>query len=81
MSVDAIRRRVDQTLSTVSDSVMVVTEELQRDNWTRSGNDLPQPGESAVSVDSAVMSLVRGLASAFLSGADGCADFAGGLPL
>ena len=76
VSVDATRRRVDRTVSTVSDSVMVVTEELQWDSWTRSGNDLPQRGESAVSVDSAV-SLVGGLASAFLSGADGCADFAG----
>ena len=76
VSVDATRRRVDWTLSTVSDSVMVVTDELQQDSWTRSGSDLPQRGESAVSVDTAV-SLVGGPASAFLSGADGCADFAG----
>ena len=31
-----IRRR-DRILSTISDSVMVVTEELQSDDWTRSG--------------------------------------------
>ena len=59
---------------------MVVTEELQRDSWTRLGSDLPQRGESAVSVYSAV-SLVGGLASAFLSGADECADFVVVLPL
>ena len=64
-------------MPTVSDRVMVVIEELQRDSWTHSGSDLPQRGESVVSVDSAV-SLVGGSASAFLSGADGCADFAGG---
>ena len=63
-------------MSTVSDSMMVVAEELQRDCWTRLGSDLPQRGESAVSVDSAV-SFVGGSASAFLSDADGCADFAG----
>ena len=40
------------------------------------GSNLPQRGDCAVSVDSAV-SLVGGPASAFLSGADGCADFAG----
>ena len=40
-------------------------------------NFLPQRGESAVGVDSAV-SLVREPASAFLRDADGCADFAGG---
>ena len=74
VSVDATWRRMDWTVFTISDSVMVVTEELQRDSWTRSGSDLPQWGESAVSVDSAV-SFVGGPASAFLSGADGCADF------
>ena len=57
--VDVTRRRVDRTLSTVSDSVMVVTEELQRVSWTRSGSYLPQRGESEVSVDGAV-SLVGG---------------------
>ena len=76
VSVDVTRRRVDRTMSTVSDSVMVVTEELQHDSWTRSGSDLPLRGESAVSVDSAV-SFVGGPASTFLSSADGCADFAG----
>ena len=76
MSVDATRRRVNRTASTASDSVMVVTEELPRDSWTCSGSDLPQRAESAVSVDCAV-SLVGGPASAFLSGADGCVDFAG----
>ena len=40
------------------------------------GSNLPQRGDCAVSVDSAV-SLVGGPASAFLSGADGCVDFAG----
>ena len=76
VSVDATWRRVDRNVSTVSDSVLVVTEELQRDSWTCLGMDLPQRGESSVSVDCAV-SLVGGPASAFLSGADGCADFAG----
>ena len=69
VSVDATRRRVDRTVSTVSDSVLVVTEELQWDSWTCLGRDLPQRGESAVSVDCAV-SLVGGPASAFLGGAD-----------
>ena len=59
-------------MSTVSDSMV----ELQRDSWTHSGSDLSQRGESAVRVDSAV-SFVRGPASVFRSGADGCADFAG----
>ena len=63
-------------MSTVSESVVAVAKELQRDSWTRSGSDLPQRGESAVSVDSDVR-FVGGPASAFLSGADGCADFAG----
>ena len=76
VSVNATRRWRDRILSTVSESVMVVTEELQRDCWTRLGSDLPRRGESAVSVDSAV-SFVGGPASAFLSGADGCADFPG----
>ena len=49
---------------------------VQQDSWTRSGSDLPQWGESAVSVDSAVR-FVGGPASALLSGADGCTDFVG----
>ena len=68
---------MDRTLSTVSDSMLVVAEELQLGRWTHAGNDLPRRGVSAVNVDSAV-SLVEGLASAFLSSTDGCADFAGG---
>ena len=67
---------MDRTVSTVSDSVGVVAEELQWDRWNHSGSDLPQRGESVVSVDSAV-SFVGGPSSAFLSGADGRADFAG----
>ena len=78
--VNATRRRVDRTLSTIFDSVMVVTEELQLESWTRSGSDLPRRGVSVVSEDSAV-SLAGEPASAFLSGTDRCADFAGGLPL
>ena len=80
MSVDATLRPRGRILSTVSDSVMVVTEALQRDDWTRSGSDLPRRGGSAVGVESDV-DFVGGPASAFLSGADGCADFAGGLSL
>ena len=80
VAVDATQRRVDRTLSTVSDNMMAVTEELQRGSWTCAGSDLPRRGESAVSVDSAV-SLVGGPASASLSGANGCTDFAGGLQL
>ena len=76
MLVDATLRQRDRILSTVSDSVMVVTEELQRDCWTRSGSDLPRRGESVVGVESGV-GFVGGTASALLSGADGCADFAG----
>ena len=79
MSVDATQRRVDRTLYTISDSVLVVTEELQRDSWTRSGSDLPQRGISVVSVNSDV-SLVGGPAS-FVHGTNGCGNFAGGLPL
>ena len=37
VSVDATLRRRDQIQSTVSDSIIVVTEELQPDYWTRSG--------------------------------------------
>ena len=77
VAVDASQRRVNRTLSTVSDSMLVVAEELQRGRWTRAGSDLPKRGVSAVSVDSAVR-LVGGPASAFLSGTDGCADFLGG---
>ena len=76
VSVDATQRRVDRTVSTVSDSGLVVTEELKRDSWTCLWSDLPQRGESAVSVDSAV-SLVGGPDSVFLSGAGGYMDFAG----
>ena len=50
VSVDATQRRVDRTVSTVSDSVLVVTEELQLDSWTCLGSDLPQRGESVVIV-------------------------------
>ena len=77
VSVYATQRRVDRTLSTVSDSVIVVTEELQRDSWTRSGSDLPRQGVSVVSVNSAV-NLVGEPASAFLHGTKGCANIAGG---
>ena len=59
MSVDATQRRVDRTVSAVSDSVLVVTEELPWDSWTCSGSDLPQRGESAVSMDCAA-SLIKG---------------------
>ena len=45
---------MDRTVSTVSDSVLVVTEELQWDSWICLGRDLPQLGESVVSVDCAV---------------------------
>ena len=82
-SVDATLRRRDQILSTVSDSVMVVTEELQPDDWTRSGGDLLWRGGSTVGVERNVH-FVRGPTSAFQSGADGCTDFTGGgggLPL
>ena len=58
---------MDGTVSTVSDSMVVVAEKLQQDSWTRSGSDLPQRGESAVSVDSAVR-FVGGPVSTFLSG-------------
>ena len=71
VSFNATRRRVDRTVSTISNSVMVVTEELQRDSWVRGVTSL-----SAISVDR-VVSLVGGPASAFLSGADGCTDFTG----
>ena len=67
---------MDRTVSTVSDSVVVLAEELQRDSWTRLGSYLPHRGESAVSVDIAVR-FVGGPTPAFPSGADGCADFAG----
>ena len=70
VSVDATPRRVNRTMSTISDSGMVVTEGLPRDSWTCLQSDLPQGGECAVSVDGAVH-LVGGPASAFLSGADG----------
>ena len=80
LSVDATLRRKDRILSTISDSVMVVTEELQRADWTHLGSDLPQRRGSAVGVESGV-GFVGGLTSAFLSGADGCADFAGGVAI
>ena len=57
-------------------SVMEVTEELQRDTWTRSGNGLPLRRGDEVGVDGA-LSLVGGPATAFLSDTEGCADFAG----
>ena len=41
VSVDVTRRRRDRILSTFSNSVLVVTEELQLDGWTCSGSDLP----------------------------------------
>ena len=44
VSVDVTLRRRDQILSTVLDSVMVVTEELQPDDWTCSGTDLSRRG-------------------------------------
>ena len=54
VSVDATLRRKDRILSTVSDSVMVVTEELQRDYWIRSESDLPRREGGAVGVESDV---------------------------
>ena len=79
MLVDVARRRVDRILSNVSDSVMVVTEELQRYTWTRLGSGLPLRRGDAVGVDVA-LSLVGGAATAFLSDTDGCADFTVGFP-
>ena len=76
MSVDVTWRRRDRILSTFSDRVMVVMEDLQWDCWIRSGSDPSRRGESAVNVGSAV-GFVGGQVSAFLSGTDGCADFAG----
>ena len=76
ISVNATRRRRDRILSTVSDSVMVVTEKLQRDCWIRSGSNLSRRETNTVDVDSTV-GFVGGQASAFLSVIDGCTDFAG----
>ena len=58
--VDATLRRRGRILSTVSDSVMVVIEELQPDDWTRSGSDLPRRGGSVVGVESDVDFVVGG---------------------
>ena len=77
VSVDATLRRRDRIISTVSDSVIVVTEGLQPDDWTRSGCDLPRREGSAVDVESDV-DFVRGPASVFQSGVYGCTDFTGG---
>ena len=74
VSVDVTLRRRDQILSTVSDSVMVVTEELQSDDWTRSG--VRKYGRCRGDVH-----VVGRPVSAFQSSADGCMDFTGGLPL
>ena len=63
VSVDETRRRRNRILSTVSDSVMVVTGELQRDCRTRSGSDLSRRGESVVGVDIVVGFVVRLLRS------------------
>ena len=76
VSVDDTLRQRDRILSTVSDSVMVVTEGLQPDDWTRSGSHLSEEG-SAVRVESDV-DFVGGPACVFQSGVDGCADFTGG---
>ena len=85
VSVDATLRQRDRILSTNLDSVMVVTEGLQPDDWTRLRSDLPRREGSAVGVESDV-DFVEGPASVFQSGVDGCARTllgggGGGLPL
>ena len=80
VSVNAGRRRVVRILSTVSDSVMMVTEELQRETWPRSGSGLPLRRGDTVGVDGA-LSLVGEPPTVFLSDTDGCVNCAGGLPL
>ena len=54
VSVDAGWRQVDHILSTVSDSVMVVTEALQRDTCIRLGSGLSLRRGDAVCVDGAL---------------------------
>ena len=65
VTVDATRRQVDCALSTVSDSMLVVAEELQRCRWTHVESAMFRRRGGAVGMDGA-LSLVRGPASAFL---------------
>ena len=48
VSVDATLRRRDQIMCSISDSVMVVTEGFQPDDWTRSVSGLPRREGSVV---------------------------------
>ena len=91
VSVDATLRRIYRILSSVSDSVMVVTEGFQPDDWTRSGSGLPlsegsvvdECGDIAGGVAAVVMSLVVlvgdiavGMMLPTVAGAASPADFA-----
>ena len=46
--VDATLRRIDQILSSVTDSVMAIAERFQLDDWTRLGSGLPRMEGSVV---------------------------------
>ena len=46
--VDATLRRIDQILSSVTDSVMAIAERFQPDDWTRLGSGLPRMEGSVV---------------------------------
>ena len=77
MEVDATRRRVEGALSTGSECVSMVVEQLLQGDGTRTGSYIPRRGGGMIRVDG-TLNLVGGPATAFLSGADGYADFSGG---
>ena len=63
-------------------NVSMVMEQLWQGDGTWTGSDIPRRGGGVIGVDGTI-NLVGGPATAFLSGADGYADFdgGGGVPL
>ena len=70
MAVDVTRRRVEGALSTGSECVSMVVEQLRQGDGIRTGSDIPRRGGGMIGVDG-TFNLVRGPATAFLSGAEG----------
>ena len=78
MAVDVTRRRVEGALSTGSECVSMVVEQLRQGDGIRTGSDIPRRGGGMIGVDG-TFNLVGGPATAFLSGAEGYTDFDGGV--
>ena len=77
MAVDATRRRVEGALPTGSECVSMVVEQIWQGDGTWTGSDIPWRGRDVIGVDG-TFNLIGGPANAFLSGADGYAECAGG---